>query len=361
MGGDDLKRFSAAVLALNECARLADFGPALLAAMQTLLDVDSVAVNWAGRKRFEDISVRSAKLPGNLSLEFFNTHFHQHPLWKMVEQTWDLPEPQAGKWSDFTTHRQFRQTALYHDFFRHTGTRHQLAATVRIGSRAILGVSFNRERLDFRSEEIKLAELFAGHVRQGVAAVLQRAEIERMLALHRWSVGDDAVMLVGPGGTICLATEKARHLVQAYFPGATEANLPPTLQYWLMRHPARGKWMQENARGRLVCLASTSVTWPLSGRGILLPLLEKVPPSDLRCLRFAEEKESDSIAALQNLGLTAREAEVLHWMAQGKRNEEIATILGASPRTIDKHCEHLFAKLNVETRTAAVAMAREVM
>ncbi len=53
--------------------------------------------------------------------------------------------------------------------------------------------------------------------------------------------------------------------------------------------------------------------------------------------------------------LTAREAEVLHWIAEGKRNGEIARILGVSAATVKRHCENLYAKLEVETRGAAVA------
>lgn len=55
--------------------------------------------------------------------------------------------------------------------------------------------------------------------------------------------------------------------------------------------------------------------------------------------------------------LTAREAEVLHWMGEGKRNDEIGVILGISGRTVGKHVEHVLEKLGVETRTAAVRFA----
>ncbi len=61
---------------------------------------------------------------------------------------------------------------------------------------------------------------------------------------------------------------------------------------------------------------------------------------------------------LQEIGLTKREAEVLHWVAQGKSNGDIAIILESSPRTVAKHIEHVFLKLGVESRTAAVAEAR---
>ena len=52
--------------------------------------------------------------------------------------------------------------------------------------------------------------------------------------------------------------------------------------------------------------------------------------------------------------LTPRELEVLEWVARGKTNEEIGCILNLRPRTAAKHLEHIFVKLGVGSRTAAV-------
>ena len=59
--------------------------------------------------------------------------------------------------------------------------------------------------------------------------------------------------------------------------------------------------------------------------------------------------------------LTPREAEVLSWLAKGKTNRDIADILGMSPRTVNKHLEHIFEKLGVETRSAATAIAGRLL
>lgn len=66
-------------------------------------------------------------------------------------------------------------------------------------------------------------------------------------------------------------------------------------------------------------------------------------------------------AKLEPLGLTPREAEVLFWVARGKTNDEIATVLGIGLTTVKKHLESTFVKLGVENRTAAAAMALERM
>lgn len=68
-----------------------------------------------------------------------------------------------------------------------------------------------------------------------------------------------------------------------------------------------------------------------------------------------------SASPLVSLGLTAREAEVLLWVTQGKANADVATILGMSEKTVKIHLGHIFEKLNVETRTAAALLAVEVL
>lgn len=64
---------------------------------------------------------------------------------------------------------------------------------------------------------------------------------------------------------------------------------------------------------------------------------------------------------LLSLGLTPRVAEVLLWVAQGKTNSDIGTILGISESTVKKHLLEIFGKLGVETRSAATLRALEVL
>jgi DNA-binding NarL/FixJ family response regulator len=59
--------------------------------------------------------------------------------------------------------------------------------------------------------------------------------------------------------------------------------------------------------------------------------------------------------------LTEREAEVLLWIAQGKSNRDIAAILNCSPRTVNKHLEQIYHKLDVENRTAAAMLVVRVL
>lgn len=68
-----------------------------------------------------------------------------------------------------------------------------------------------------------------------------------------------------------------------------------------------------------------------------------------------------SYQPLLALGLTPRVAEVLLWVAQGKTNADIGTILGISESTVKKHLLEVFEKLGVETRSAATLRALEAL
>jgi DNA-binding NarL/FixJ family response regulator len=68
-----------------------------------------------------------------------------------------------------------------------------------------------------------------------------------------------------------------------------------------------------------------------------------------------------SYEPLLKLDLTPRVAEVLLWVAQGKTNGDIGTILGISESTVKKHLLEIFGKLGVETRSAATLRALEAL
>jgi DNA-binding CsgD family transcriptional regulator len=74
-----------------------------------------------------------------------------------------------------------------------------------------------------------------------------------------------------------------------------------------------------------------------------------------------EQRTERSATLLQSLGLTARQAEVLFWVAHGKSNAEVGTILGLREGTVRKHLEHVYARLGVENRSTALCRALEVL
>jgi DNA-binding NarL/FixJ family response regulator len=124
-------------------------------------------------------------------------------------------------------------------------------------------------------------------------------------------------------------------------------------------------WLQAQAVLHTTGRPSQPLTLARHGRRLSLALHEASAASggesggdDEWLVVMTESSDETTIEALGlALKLTAREAEVLYWVVQGKTNRDIGAILGTSPRTVHKHLEHVFGKLGVETRTAAASMA----
>ncbi len=79
----------------------------------------------------------------------------------------------------------------------------------------------------------------------------------------------------------------------------------------------------------------------------------------LKLLSLDGPSESEQLQA--KLSVTKRESQVLLWIAKGKANKEIAEILSMSPKTVDKHLEQIYRKLEVDNRTSAAAVAIKVI
>ncbi len=92
------------------------------------------------------------------------------------------------------------------------------------------------------------------------------------------------------------------------------------------------------------------------GYGDARPELSSAEITELQCvaqmghIRFCELVSAEEA---QRFDLAPREREILHWIARGKSNSAIATILGISPHTIDTLTRRLFDKLGATDRTTA--------
>jgi DNA-binding CsgD family transcriptional regulator len=84
-------------------------------------------------------------------------------------------------------------------------------------------------------------------------------------------------------------------------------------------------------------------------------ILELLRPSLIRIGKAAYSRGHTAPTAAS--ALTEREKEILGWIARGKTSREIAAILVVSPHTVRKHVQHILEKLQVSTRSEAVALA----
>lgn len=203
---------------------------------------------------------------------------------------------------------------------------------------------------------------FAAGVADYVSKPIRPPEVLARIAAHMASARQmkqargaldafgQATLVVREGdGRLLWATPLARRLLREYFDCEAGEHAPQRLVAWLAE-----------ARGALAERREAPLLAARDGRRLLANLHEPGAEGGAGewLLVLREENHAAAIAALiAAFRLTGREAEVLYWVSKGKTNRDIGDILGSSPRTVNKHLEHVFAKLGVETRTAAANMA----
>jgi DNA-binding CsgD family transcriptional regulator len=225
-------------------------------------------------------------------------------------------------WSDHIERpRRLRfETVPWAGFF---GLVDQIHLRMWSGTSVLLLSSLDR---DFTARDRQLAAAIRPHA----ASLVRHARGRRLLAALQAAV--DAAeaadprgfVIVGSGDVIEYASAPARRLLAAWFGNASGGRLPTGIAEWLAS-PSRDERLRVESNGtRLVVEAPT--------RGALLVSEERLRPP-----------------------LTARELDVLRALATGKSTAEIARELYVTPATVSKHLEHVYRKLGVPSRTAALA------
>jgi DNA-binding CsgD family transcriptional regulator len=343
-----LKKLSDALLELHSGATLEEFPGACLRATRKLIGADVYTFDAFDMQRMHGVFVTWPDVVPGADVAILNAQLHEHPSLSAIQKPNSRP---VVKWSDFVTLRQFRQTGLYHDFFRASGTRHQLALAFVGGEQTSICAVLNRRHSDFAEDDRVLLQIISPHLEQSYRKAAAVSHLRRVLDWRDHAFGSEAVMLIAEDGMILFSTESAQKICRDYF-GECQAMAPRELRERFKSPPGESRFTKEKG--------SSSIVLHWTGP-VEIPGPPTFPPHEMSrtkgyVVRITEQHADPSQEAALRLGLTRREAEVLTWLAQGKRNAEIGTILGMRPRTVEKHVEHIMSKLGTETRSAAAAM-----
>lgn len=213
--------------------------------------------------------------------------------------------------------------------------------------------------VDYVTKPLKPKEVLARmnvHL-QGARRARQQAQQAGQARNALDAFGYASITLRMPEGRVIWQTSLARELLQRYAQTAAPA-IPAAMRDWLAQHlPATHQGVEPPPLVLLHGAAELQVrVHQQTGDDTRGGEADGVAGDWLLILR--EVSDAGAIEAMRlALKLTAREAEVLYWVAKGKTNKDIGDILGSSPATAKKHLERIYVKLGVETRTAAAAVA----
>lgn len=197
--------------------------------------------------------------------------------------------------------------------------------------------AFSVGALDYVTKPIRTDEVLArlsAHLRNSRHMTQVRRALE---------ASGQAVLVVDEKGFIVWKSARADALLGKRGVEGERFTQQPEWAAWLRRHlegqnsdPAAGDFVHGD---------------------LVLKPMARYAGSELMITLEEHARQGDASTLAHHFNLTAREAEVLFWAAKGKTSRDIAQILAMSPRTVDKHFEHIFEKLGAESRTSAISIA----
>jgi DNA-binding CsgD family transcriptional regulator len=272
-------------------------------------------------------------------IDTFSRLAFENPLISRIQRTGD---GRPYRISDMIDQDTFHALAVYQQFYRHFAVEYQVALVLPSSPALIVGIALCREHQDFSDREVSLLALARPYLMHAYRNAELWSEREAMLAALQegLDITGRHVVVLDPHGRVEFATDGAHQLLG---PQITTL-LPSEVSRWLASHPA-----------------PRAAAPPLRLTGSDGEVLVRVLPSsrhDRRQVLLLETGTGElTIAALRALGLTDRQAQSLHLLTLGQTPTEAAAQLGITRRTLDKHLQHTYNKLGVNTLTQATDSA----
>jgi DNA-binding CsgD family transcriptional regulator len=317
---------------------LVQFRSGVLEVLNRMVPSDRVAYNEIGRE--EGFALMIPEFDASL-IPIFTALAHENPLISRFHRTGD---GRPYRISDMIDQKTFRATALYQQFYRQMGIESQVAFSLPSPPQLLVGLALTREHEDFSDREVQLLALARPHLMQAYRnAELRGARAAMLAALEAGldTLGRHVVVL-DSHGRVEFATDGARRLLGD--PSALRRGLPAEVGGWISEH------------GRPRGAAEPFVLQTATG-SVLVRLLPSRREDRREVLLLEGGAGQLSVAALRGLGLTAREADTLRFVALGHSPGETATQMAIAPRTVDKHLQHIYAKLGATSLSQATATA----
>jgi DNA-binding CsgD family transcriptional regulator len=287
-----------------------------------------------------------------------NRYSNEHPITQHMPQTLTG----AYKVSDFVTQEQLhRRAGIYQQFLRPLNTEDQmflfllhpnpLSWVKLLQSEAnLIGLALHRPQRNFTERDRTVLNLLRPHLYQAHSNARKYQQLQQNLHQLQQSLDCLCVVTLDDRGRVKLMSPQVSVWLETYFEKPTCSHqLPDLLRSWVkyrincLNHP-------HNIQQTCLPLRIQAV-----GRELVIRLV--IEPPGEQYLLILEERDLYLLNSLEMLGLSDRETEVLYWMIQGRDNKAIASQLSIHPGTVRKHLENIYDKLDVQSRTEAIAHA----
>jgi DNA-binding CsgD family transcriptional regulator len=356
LSSTDFRALLMSIQELYESFELARFPERIFSSTSKVIPSHICSYNEIDITRNHVVAVTDAALELDLDLAgAFVRYIGEYPgAHHLINEQWKEP----FKLSDLISQNSFRRLNLYNEFYRKLDVEHQLVLPLWHVTGTSACVVWNRDGRDFTERDRAISDLLRPHLVQAhqVAELIARKGIYDGISSAMSTSAEDIAVL-SPTGRVMLMTRHARRTIERFF-----GRFPR----FSMELPGRlADWVREE-----LMLRNDSAGIPVrrrpflrvrNGKQLGIHLLSR--KHDHRLLLVLEETEQlpSGVAELTKVGLSRREAQILLWVARGKTNPEIATIIQRSPGTVKKHLDNIYSKLQVSSRAAAVAEAWRIL
>jgi DNA-binding NarL/FixJ family response regulator len=339
LGARDLRFAVQFALEAQATADLETFRHDLVPSLRRLVPCHTLGYTEIDSRRGVAFSISDAPPLQGVEQRFLELA-HQHPM-VAPQRRGDLT---AHLISDFLRARDFHRLELYHDIYRPMGVEDQLA--FGLSGKSIVAIHLTRQERTFTERDRQMLELVRPHLRLAYGQARESHRIRTLLQAMGSALEDRhaGVLQVDDRGRIQHASAAASELLEAYFPDAPadQQLLPRVIRDWLALRSGADTPHEltiETRRGRLRAREH------LDGG-----------PGEQRMLVLEEQRSrAPDLETLRSLGLTARQAQVLRLFACGKQSRQVAAELAITPATVEKHLEHIYRRLGVNSRAQALA------
>jgi DNA-binding CsgD family transcriptional regulator len=252
-----------------------------------------------------------------------------NPNADLTDAWWDEASPMppqryprgVAKWSDTQSQRPFVGTQD-----EHWGVRDEISICLDAPATSRVGLVFHTVDRDFDERDRQVALALEPHIVALDRNAHARRRVASLLLLLEGGDAEPAgLMLLARNRSIEHASPVARDLLEQWFGGRHGHTLPSEINDWLQSDRRRSP-LELSRYGRRLLIEATSED----------------------TLLITEQTAAQ-------VALTRRERDVLRCIAAGKTTAETAHLLWITPATVSKHLEHVYSKLGVNSRTAALA------